>query len=216
MKRNFLLKCGRFRKLLPILFVFVLALSVFAQETNESTPLVLAKATLIDGTGAAPRRNVTVVIEDGLISEIIDGRVEKPPPNSTVIDLSGRFILPGFMDTHVHLAHVPNPHATLRNLFDAGVTTVRDMGGDARTLAVLARDAKSGAIRSPDIYYSAVLFGPPFLQDPRSRRSALGVEPGTAPWSRIVTPDSDLAQIVAEAKGTGATGLKLYSALHPR
>lgn len=218
MKRNFLPQGGRFRRLLPILFVsmLMLALSVFAQETNESTPLVLAKATLIDGTGAAPRPNVTVVIEDGLISEIIDGTVETPPPNSTVIDLSGRFILPGFIDSHVHLAHVLNPHATLRNLLNAGITTVRDMGGDTRTLAVLAREAKSGAIRSPEIYYSAVLFGPPFLQDPRSRRSALGVEPGTAPWSRVVTPDSDLAQIVAEAKGTGATGLKLYSALEPQ
>lgn len=204
------------RGFVSLFVIFMFVPTVFAQEEDEITPFVLANATLVDGTGAARRPNVTIIIEDGLISEIIDGTVEKMPPNSTVIDLSGRFILPGFMDSHVHLAHVPNPHATLRNLFNAGVTTVRDMGGDARTLAVLARDAKSGAIRSPDIYYSAVLFGPPFLQDPRSRRSALGVEPGTAPWSRVVTPDSDLAQIVAEAKGTGATGLKLYSALEPQ
>jgi imidazolonepropionase-like amidohydrolase len=206
----------RLRGLVSILVISMFVPTAFAQDKDEIAPLVLANATLIDGTGAAHRPNVTIIIEDGRISEIIEGTVEKTPPNATVVDLSGRFILPGFIDAHVHLSNVLDPKATLRSLADAGVTAVRDMGGDARTLAVLARDAKIGAIRSPDIYYSAVLFGPPFLQDPRSRRAALGFEPGTAPWSRVVKPDSDLAQIVAEAKGAGATGLKLYSALAPQ
>lgn len=204
------------RGLISLLVISLFVPTAFAQEEDEIVPLVLSNATLVDGTGTAPRPNVTIIIEDRLISEIIDGTVEKTPPNSTAIDLSDRFILPGFIDAHVHLSNVVDPKATLRSLLNAGVTTVRDMGGDARTLAVLARDAKIGAIRSPDIYYSAVLFGPPFLQDPRSRLAALGVEPGTAPWARIVTSDRDLAQIVAEAKGTGATGLKLYSALEPQ
>lgn len=207
--------CG-LRGLVSLFLIATVIPSVFAQDTDETTPLVLANATLIDGTGTEPRPNVTVVIQDSLISEIINGTGYKPPLNAEVIDLSSRFLLPGLIDAHVHLSNNPDPEAALRKLFEAGVTTVRDMGGDARTLAVLARDAKIGAIRSPAIYYSAVLFGPPFLQDPRSRRAAPGVEPGTAPWSRVVTPDSDLAQIVAEAKGAGATGLKLYSALEPR
>jgi imidazolonepropionase-like amidohydrolase len=204
------------RTTVSLLAVFVLAPAAFAQETGQKTGLVLSGATLIDGTGAAPRSNVTLFIEDGVISKISDDTTSESPPDSTVIDLSGRFVLPGFIDSHVHLGNDPEAQERLQNLFEAGVTTVRDMGGDARNLAVLARDAKIGAIRSPDIYYSAILYGPPFLQDPRSRRSALGVEPGTAPWSRVVTSESDLAQIVAEAKGTGASGLKLYSALEPR
>lgn len=204
------------RGLISLLVISIFVPAVFAQGTGVTTPLVLANATLVDGTGTASRPNVTVEIAQGLITEIVEGTVYKAPPNVEVIDLSNRFLLPGFIDAHVHLSNNPDPEAALRKLFNAGVTTVRDMGGDARTLAVLARDAKIGAIRSPGIYYSAVLFGPPFLQDPRTRRAALGVEPGTAPWSRVVTPDSDLAQIVAEAKGTGATGLKLYSALEPR
>ena len=196
---------------MSLLAVFVLAPAAIAQPTNETSPLVLTGSTLIDGTGATPRQNVTLVIEDGNISSITDGTASEPPQGSTVIDLSGHFILPGLIDSHVHIAGHLDPQGELRSLFDAGVTTVRDMGGDARTLTVLARDAKLGAVRSPDVYYSALMFGPPFLQDPRSRRSALGVEPGTAPWSRVVTPDSDLSQLIAEAKGTGATGLKLYS-----
>lgn len=215
MRRKFLQQFSRLRMLLPILFVFVLAPAVSAQETREPTPLVLAKATLIDGTGAAPRPNVTLVVENGTISSISDDTAATPPPGSSVVDLSGHFILPGLVDAHVHLSSNPNPEATLRDLLYAGVTAVRDMGGDARTLAVLARDARIGAIQAPDIYYSAVLFGPPWLQDPRSRFSAPGMKPGLAPWSRVVTEDSDLPQIMAEARGTGATGVKIYSAVAP-
>lgn len=204
--------CG----LIPLFVLSTFLVTASAQETGQKASLVLANATLIDGTGAAPRPNVTIVITDGRISEIIDGMVGTPPTDAPVIDLSGRYVLPGLIDAHVHVSNARDPEGTLRNLVDGGVTTVRDMGGDARTLAVLARDAKIGKNRSPNIYYSAILYGPPFLQDPRSRRSALGVEPGTAPWSRVVTPESSWTQVVAEAKGTGATGLKLYSALEPR
>lgn len=215
---SLLTSCG-LRALIPLFVISAFASAGFAQETREATSLILANATLIDGTDASPRPNVTVVVEDGRISGIIEGAVENPPPDARFLDLSGLFILPGLIDAHVHVsdtADSADPPATLRNLANAGVTTVRDMGGDARTLAVLARDTKIGKIRSPNVYYSAVLYGPPFLQDPRTRRAALGVEPGTAPWSRVVTADSDLPQIIAEARGTGATGLKLYSALEPR
>lgn len=204
------------RGLVPLFVLATFLATAFAQKTEQIRPLVLANATLIDGTGAAPRPNVTIVITDGRISEIVDATAGEHPPDANVIDLSGRYILPGLIDAHTHISSTADPPSTLRHLANAGVTSVRDMGGDARTLAVLAGDAKIGRIRAPNIYYSAVLYGPPFLQDPRSRGSAPGVEPGTAPWSRVVTPDSDVAQVVAEAKGTGATGLKLYAALEPR
>lgn len=186
-----------------------------ADENQYPTSLILTDATLIDGTGAGPRPGVTIVIADGRITEIHGDPPGEPPPGADHIDLSGRYVLPGLIDAHVHVATAPDPAVTLREMLDSGVTTVRNMGGDARTLAVLARDAKTGAIASPEIYYSANLFGPPFLEDPRTHRSALGYEPGTAPWARAVTADSDWRQIVAEARGTGATGLKLYAALAP-
>lgn len=205
-----------FRGVVSLFLVAFFIPAVFAQGTDGTAPFVLYNATLIDGTGTEPRPNVTVVIEDDLISKVTEGTDYEAPSDAEVMDLSNRFLLPGFIDAHVHLSNNPDPEAELRTLLGAGVTTVRDMGGDARTLAVLARDAKIGAIRSPDIYYSAVVFGSSFLQDPRTRRAAQGVEPGTAPWSRVVTPESDLEQVVAEAKGTGATGLKLYSAIEPK
>lgn len=206
-----------FRGPLGMVFGAVLLFSGIAPALAEaeSASLVLANATLIDGTGAGPRPGVTLVVEDGKIAGIHEGDAPDPPAGARVVDLSGRFVLPGLIDAHVHLSANPEAQAALEELLHAGVTTVRDMGGDARTLAVLARDAGLGAITAPDIHYSAVFYGSPFLQDPRSRFSARGVEPGQAPWSRVVTGDSDLRQLVAEARGTGATGIKVYSAVAP-
>ncbi|RYD22740.1 MAG: hydrolase, partial [Lysobacteraceae bacterium] len=59
----------------------------------------------------------------------------------------------------------------LQAMLYSGVTTVRDMAGDARTLAGLSRDAGTGDIISPDIYYSALMAGPVFFTDPRTATS---------------------------------------------
>lgn len=44
---------------------------------------------------------------------------------------------------------------------------------------------------------------------------SVGWDPGTAPWAREVTTDSDFARVIAEARGTGATGIKMYRYLSP-
>jgi len=101
-------------------------------------------ATLIDGTGADPVEGSTVVIEDDRITRV--GASTVPiPRDAAVLDAEGCFLLPGLIDTHVHLTldgnfdpavrvmtppslrllrAVPNARATL----DAGITTVRDAG----------------------------------------------------------------------------------------
>ena len=79
------------------------------------------------------------------------------------IDMSGKFLVPGLIDTHVHHATVQdesdNDKVTrmrLRELLHGGVTSVRDMGGDTRALASLKRRAEIDVIQSPDIYYSVI------------------------------------------------------------
>jgi imidazolonepropionase-like amidohydrolase len=89
------------------------------------------------------------------------------------------------------------------------------MADDARMLGELKREATFDEIESPDIYYVALMAGPSFFTDPRSHDAALGFEPGTAPWMRSITQSSDLRQIIAEARGTGATAIKIYADLPP-
>lgn len=100
-------------------------------------------ATLIDGTGAGPVPKATVIIEDGRIARL--GADLEVPRDAEVIDAEGRTVMPGLIDTHVHLMARP---ATLQenvltppslrlfqaarnalDTLDAGITTVRDAGG---------------------------------------------------------------------------------------
>ena len=65
----------------------------------------LTHATVIDGTGAAPRNDFTVVMENGRIREM---RTALPaPPNATVVDLAGKFVVPGIINAHGHVGPAP-------------------------------------------------------------------------------------------------------------
>src|SRR5215471_6396023 len=71
---------------------------------SASAPPVRAfvGATLVDGTGAAPVPNASVVVRDGRIE--CAGRDCRVPAGAAVTDVSGKWILPGLVDAHVHLA----------------------------------------------------------------------------------------------------------------
>jgi imidazolonepropionase-like amidohydrolase len=181
---------------------------------------VLTGVTIIDGTGAAPRASMTIVMRDGLIADLHPDGARPIPQGADVHDGSGQWAIPGLIDAHVHVATDPTGpdrrdrvERRLRNAVRGGVMAVRDMGGDARVLADLARAAATGQIESPVIRYSAIMAGPEFFDDPRVRASSAAVPMGTAPWARAVTDATDYAQVVAEARGSGATGIKLYADL---
>jgi len=108
--------------------------------------IVLANATIIDCTGADPRPNGWVVIEDKRIKEIGQGRPGALPAQAEVIDCLGQTLLPGLIDGHVHTGSVDasivdqqrhNLPSTLvikslkvlKETLDQGFTTARDCGG---------------------------------------------------------------------------------------
>lgn len=182
--------------------------------------IVLAGVTLFDGTGRPARPNQSVLIEGERIAAIFPAGSRPPPAGATTYDLSGRHLIPGLIDTHVHVATDPSAEDSraraerrLRGALRGGVTAVRDMAGDVRALASLQRDALLGEILSPDIYYAALFAGPSFFADPRTHDAARGSTPGQVPWMRAITDTTDIRQAVAEARGTGATAIKLYAAL---
>ena len=108
--------------------------------------LLLKNATLIDGTGRPPRQNVAVSVQDGKIAHVGDdaGWAAQAEEQVITLDLTGKYLLPGLIDTHVHLAGSGEPDSriegddgtvTLKILQNAqknlaaGITTVRDLGG---------------------------------------------------------------------------------------
>ncbi|HLY04134.1 MAG TPA: amidohydrolase family protein, partial [Rhizomicrobium sp.] len=205
-------------------FLVALALSICAlvfvaatQAAAPATVTVYRGATVIDGTGAAPKPDMAIVIRGERIEAIVpDARAATYATGATEIDARGLYAIPGLIDSHVHLATAPNrryAEALLRRDVYSGVTAVRDMAGDARFLADLSRAALLGEIPAPDIAYAALMAGPEFFKDPRTIDSARGAVAGDVPWMRAITPATDLTLAVAEAKGTGASALKIYADL---
>jgi imidazolonepropionase-like amidohydrolase len=108
---------------------------------------VLRGATLIDGTGAPPVRDATLVVQDGRVESITTGAGGPWPSSHEVVDASGLTVLPGLIDCHDHLAFhgyelasrwglsEPGSTRTIRTArvieqtLAAGYTTVRDAGG---------------------------------------------------------------------------------------
>lgn len=108
--------------------------------------LAITGATLIDGTGAEPVHNATVLVEGDRIAAV--GRDLDIPRDAEVIDAAGATLMPGMIDCHVHLTSnadslqerlltpysltIAKAFANAKLTLDSGFTTVRDAGGTPR------------------------------------------------------------------------------------
>lgn len=172
-------------------------------------------AVLIDGTGAAPRNETTILVQGERILAI-QPDADATPQGAERIDVSGLHVLPGLIDSHVHIATPPNAeeaHAHMRRWLYSGVTAVRGMADDLRSVGELARQARVGEVPSPDIYYAALMAGEGFFNDPRTQAVTAGGIPGQTPWMQAITTETDLSLAVAMARGTSASGIKIYADL---
>jgi len=128
--------------------------------------LVLVGASLIDGTGAEPVRGRAVVVVGDRITQVVD---DARAPRGRRIDLSGCTLLPGLINCHVHLcfgaeadpvrAMKDEPHALTalkalrraQETVEAGVTTVRDLGGRDYAEFAVRRAIAEGLFPGPRI-----------------------------------------------------------------
>jgi predicted amidohydrolase YtcJ len=180
----------------------------------------LTGVTIIDANHQNSLPHQTVLITHNIIGAIFNDGSKPISDSFNIMRMEGKYLLPGLIDAHVHVATDPSGtdnrehtlHVLQRMLY-SGITSVRDMAGDARTLASLSRDAVTGDIISPDIYYSALMAGPVFFSDPRTASASKGGVAGKMPYMLAVTESTNMVLAIAEAKGTGATGIKLYANL---
>jgi len=106
------------------------------QFVRIDTPIVaLAHVRVIDGTGAPPRADQTVVIRDGRIESVAPAAGARIPPGAQVLDLTGKSVIPGLVMVHEHLYYPTGP-GTYANLTESfvrlylagGVTSMRTGG----------------------------------------------------------------------------------------
>ena len=140
---------------------------------------MIAHVTLIDATGAGPKPDVTVVVADQKIQSITPSDTAQLPKSAQVIDATGKFLIPGLTDFHLHLTGAGEP-AGSRNFFlplllGNGITTVRDMGGYLQSLVPLRKEIRSGKLLGPEIFFA----GPYLDGDPPSFQPSLIVTNAT-------------------------------------
>ncbi len=129
--------------------------------------LVIEGATLIDGTGAAPRRDAAIVIEGNKITAVGEIGKVSYPRQARIIQARGKFVLPGFIDMHVHWAD------WMPELFLAhGVTSAVDLASSDWTL--MQREALlDGRMNGPRLFVSHGPFSGRLLWD-RSNSIQIG------------------------------------------
>lgn len=151
-------------RLVALCAVTLVALSAPAASQSPPAVVVLKGASLIDGTSAGPVPGVTVVIRDGRIQRVSRDAV-RVPAGARVIDLGGRWLLPGLIDAHVHLRDIASARAALRS----GVTTARSLGGPAFADVDIRRRHQAGAFDLPDViaagYHVRRRMAPEFFRD---------------------------------------------------
>lgn len=145
---------------LVVMFAFVLA-ACAPQSTNETdektqiSGLAYVGATIVDGTGEDPIENGVLVVDRGRLTHVGDASSVSVPPDMQRVDVSGQWIVPGLIDTHIHFMESGRPEMdkglrsldpslseeadvawiksrlpyTLSRYLCSGVTTVLSVGG---------------------------------------------------------------------------------------
>jgi amidohydrolase family protein len=132
------------------LFILTFGLvSIVAMTQTRSKPIVFTHAMVIDATGADAQSDMVVIVTGETITEIGKfGKIEFPK-NSQVIDATGKFLIPGLWDMHVHLTKIGENALPL--FIANGVTSVRDMGGDYVDVLKWRKEAADGTRLAPRI-----------------------------------------------------------------
>ena len=119
---------------------------LLACRAREPDGVALLGATLIDGSGGPPIPASAIVVRRGHIESVGSRADFKLPPRTRELDVSGRWIIPGLVDAHVHLV---DPQAgvarwSMARYLAWGVTTVRDMHGSLRRILAVRREQGQG------------------------------------------------------------------------
>jgi len=171
------------------------------------TSLALMHVTVIDGTGAPPRPDMTVLIVGYRIAEIAKSNTISVPRFARTIDATGSFVIPGLWDMHAHpddpelwpVNPPPQEKEKLLTLLIAnGVTGIRDMGGDLRLLQEWRARVGNGTIVGPHIYACG-----PLLDGPKPMW----------PGSVAISTAEQGRQAVRDLKKQRADFVKVYSLL---
>jgi enamidase len=158
----------------------------------QAPVIALTHVRVIDGTGAAAREDQTIVIRDGNIAALGDAARVTPPAGATVIDLTGKSVIPGLVMMHEHLYYTTGPGVygqlgvSFSRLYLAGgVTTMRTAGNVNGIMDInVARRIAAGEMPGPAIDATApYVNGPNTFLQMHTVESAAGARTHVGYWA---------------------------------
>lgn len=145
------------------------AAPVLAQTPAQGPLTYIHAGALLDRPGQAPKGPSTLIVRDGKV-ERVEAGLSAPPAGARLVDLSDQFVLPGLIDSHVHIFSDDDKVAArleamnrdaedrfvigldnARRTLSAGFTTIRDLGSDPPAITALRDGIEKGLIEGPTI-----------------------------------------------------------------
>ena len=202
-------------RLSVVVAIVAVGLAWTSGAAAKSKPLAIIGATVFDGTGADPVPNAVVVVSDGKVLRIGSAGRVRIPAGAVRVDASGKWIIPGLVDSHVHFfqsgglytrpdildrrgvrsykAEVERIQASLESTFRrylaSGITTVMDVGGPMWNFEVRAKARKLA--RAPRVGVAGPLIS-------TVERKQMDI--GDPPIVKVRTPEEARALVRAQAK----------------
>lgn len=164
--------------------------------TKPGGALVFRHANLFDSETATVKPGTTVIVKGNRIETVApDNAVKNIPADAQVIDATGKTLIPGLWDMHVHLSEDDG----MLNIA-AGVTTVRDMANDIDKIMAMSKSFDAGEAIGPRVIMAGIIDGPGPYQGP----------------TKILADTPEQArQFVDRYKQLGYEQIKIYSSVRP-
>jgi imidazolonepropionase-like amidohydrolase len=184
---------------------------------NNDTILALVGPTLIDGTGEPPKPHAVIIFNCNRIVTITNeteyhdhyySLINNDTTRSSVLNLTGKYVIPGLFDMHAHVAGVRKnsynqnfSETALDMLLDYGVTTIRNPGGPTNESIALKHNVSEGNIEGPEIFTAGRLLNGPQIAIPFVEKQ--------------ISSEEEAREEVRYQAAAGVDYIKLYVGLPP-
>ena len=195
-------------RILPLLSAISLLFACQTPGILYEEAICIEHISTIDPTDGL-KEDQTVILKEGKILKIAPADEITLSPNNTIVDGTGRYMVPGLWDAHVHFAYMEELAPRMLDLFLVhGVTSVRDTGGEIDFVTKWKEKAMAHPTEAPRVMIAGPLLdGLPNVYD--------GSDPGHPPLSAGLKSVEEVAAEVEELDSLGVDLLKAYEMLTP-
>jgi imidazolonepropionase-like amidohydrolase len=199
-----------------------LSITGAASAYAQGAPLLIEQVTLIDGTGAQPLPDAAVLVEGGRITKISSDAIAAPQ-GTRVVDGRGKYLIPGLIDSHMHLPggrtgpgnrdmimDLETGVTVLHGYLYSGVTAVYDSGNHDTFIYRMREDERAGRIVSPRIYTTGSLVAKKDGYACCAGATTMdGFADGKEKLDALFAKKPDMLKFTRDRRGMGPTGQNL-------